>query len=307
MRKFLKAYFPYKDMISHILLCIKKLDQFEHTSKDYTAQDIDELRDDQYIDLVNIYIQVYLNPKFSDSNKEQIAREFVEFIAPAYLEIQNNFNSNSDFKDMSTFHKSTLRFYLIYMQNFITSLKRYLNMSNENFRNIKNSKGNSQFVTSFGRTKLGQSVISKIILIEELYSKILKKIENSHNDELDAELQGIYIKNKNDSHVSKREGSIKVNSSRTAESINFEDIWREYISSIVNSNDGRKVIDREHNELVNLIFNTITNENSNPLTVESFKKFLSASITFIYTTEKSNSNLFIIIFVFKLNSMLLKL
>ena len=294
-------------MISHILLCIKKLDQFEHTSKDYTAQDIDELRDDQYIDLVNIYIQVYLNPKYSDSNKEQIAREFVDFIAPAYLEIQSNFNSNSDFKDMSTFHKSALRFYLIYMQNFITSLKRYLNMSNENFRNIKNSKGNSQFVTSFGRTKLGQSVISKIILIEELYSKILKKIENSHNDELDAELQGIYIKNKNDSHVSKREGSIKVNSSRTAESINFEDIWREYISSIVNSNDGRKVIDREHNELVNLIFNTITNENSNPLTVESFKKFLSASITFIYTTEKSNSNLFIIIFVFKLNSMLLKL
>ena len=307
MRKFLKSYFPFKNMMSHIEAWIKKLDQFEHTWKDYNSQEIDELRDDQFIDLVNIYIQVYLNLKFSDSNRDQIAREFVDFIAPSYIESLNNFNNNSEFKDVNTFNKSKMRFWMIYMQNFITSIRKYLNVPNESPKANKNTKLQYYSSTAFGRSKLGQAVISKIATIEELYIKVLKRIENAHNEDLDAELQEVYYKSKRDSHVSKREGSIKLNSSRSVESLNFGNIWKDYIGSIVNSIEGRKLIDREHDHLVNLMFNTITNENSNSLTVESFKKFISASLTFIYNTEKSNSNLFIIIFVFKINSMLLKL
>ena len=60
-------------------------------------------------------------------------------------------------------------------------------------------------------------------------------------------------------------------------------------------------------EFAKVIFDTITNSKSNPISVQSYKKFIRGGITFTYLTESTYINLFTVIFVFKLNTMLLDL
>ena len=142
----MKSYFPFKDMIKTIKASILNLNQIENKNKstkiDMDIEDYDELRDYQYFDLINVYIQLYLNTKFSTSNREDIANDFINNISIDYIEMLNDFNLKSNFTDSTSFNKSTLRFLLIYMNIFINSLKKYLNIASDiNNENISLKSG----------------------------------------------------------------------------------------------------------------------------------------------------------------------
>ena len=153
---------------------------------------------------------------------------------------------------------------------------------------------------------LYQYVKIKLSSIEEIYNDIIEEIKKSTDEYLEIDLETIekHI-NHNITTISKREGSSKFCSCRSDESLELNKIWKDYINYVSSSRDGRQLVDKEHHALVNVMFNSITKEHSNPLTVQSFKKFISGSITFTYTTEQTNWSLYIIIFVFKINSLLL--
>ena len=94
---------------------------------------------------------------------------------------------------------------------------------------------------------------------------------------------------------------------RSKESMSFNSIWKDYVNIITTSRDSRRLIDEEHLVLAKLMFNTLTSRDSNPKIVESFKTFLSTSIDYVYVCEKANWTLYIIVFIFKINSMILNL
>ena len=94
---------------------------------------------------------------------------------------------------------------------------------------------------------------------------------------------------------------------RSDKSLSFNSIWKDYISIITKSRKSRKLIDDEHKVLAELMFNTLTSRESNPKIVESFKTFLSTSIDYVYVCEKANWTLFIIVFIFKISSMILNI
>jgi len=93
---------------------------------------------------------------------------------------------------------------------------------------------------------------------------------------------------------------------RSQESYNFSVVWRKYVDSVKNSRDSRTLIDKEHMELADLMFKTLTSKYSNSLSIQSYKTFISTSIDYVYSCEKKNWTLYIIIFIFKINSMVLK-
>lgn len=66
-------------------------------------------------------------------------------------------------------------------------------------------------------------------------------------------------------------------------------------------------MDKEHLQLANLMFKTLTDKNSHQLLIQSYKTFISTSIDYVFSCEKANWTLYIIVFIFKINSMLLKL
>ena len=276
MRKFLKSYFPLKDMLKHIESSVQKLgeleDKYKDSNRNMDTEDYDELRDYQYFDLVNIYIQVYLNTKYSTTNKEDVANDFSSFISIHYTEMLNNFNFKSDFSDPSTFKKSTFRFLMIYMKAFIANLLQYLNFSVDHstspaiLNNSTNKSYNQGITKTYSNTKLN------LVQIDEIYSEILSKIENSDNGDLTGELDAIHESNDNqNTHFSKQEGTFKYFSSRSQHSSIYNKVWKSYINSIIKNKEGRELIDNEQKEFVDVIFNRITDPNSNSNTVDSYK------------------------------------
>ena len=314
MRKFLKSYFPFKDMFKQIESSVDKLNKLEEMykegNKNMDTEDYDELRDYQYFDLVNIYIQIYLNTKYSIGNKDDIASDFVNYISADYIEMLNDFNLKVNFSDPSTFKMSTLRYLMIYMNIFIISIKRYINISSDFTKAgyVIKSGAHNEFASQIIAPKTTQNAKNQIAIIEDIYSEILQKLENSNLKRIEEELFEIYYhKNKDIANIYKRVGSSKFTSSRSEESCNLNSIWWEYANYISSSREGRALVDKEHHSLVNIIFNTITNEGSHPLTVQSYKKFISGGISFMYLTQNSYLSLYMIIFLYKIYSMLLSL
>ena len=307
MRMFIKSYFHFNEMLSILDKSISKIDELEINSAKMGFQELEELKDTQYINLINIYIQVYLNSKYSDSDKETIAKEFTDKIAPQYIEMLNSFNSSTDFKELGTLNKSKLRFLMIYMQYFILNLKSYLNMSDENNTHSNFSRGDTgvEFPSQVVRMRANQMVKLKLESVDEAYSDIFNKLKTTDNKEIEEEIKIITsIRESTDNNL-RIDKTIKSRSSRSEESGFFNNIWKDNIKSIVVSRSSRLIVDKENATLVDLVFDTITNEDSKQQIVESFKRFISTSIKFIWLTEITNWSLYIIIFVFKINSMLL--
>jgi hypothetical protein len=67
IRNFLKEEFPLKDSIPMIEDSIYALKVIEETESDHDDQDFEELRDCQYLDLTNLYVQLYLTPGYSET------------------------------------------------------------------------------------------------------------------------------------------------------------------------------------------------------------------------------------------------
>ena len=191
MRKLLKSYFPFPDLLKNVEMSINNLNELEIHNKDLDSDDFDELREDQYIDLINIYIQVYLNPKFSESNKEDIAREFADSIWGKYYEMLNRFNEKADFNDRSTYNLSTLRFLMIYMNIFISNLKKLMNFSSDSTFQGSFVRSNSEFPSQFVKMKAHQYVTLKLSAIEETFNDILERLESSSDEYLEIDVDSI--------------------------------------------------------------------------------------------------------------------
>ena len=307
MRTFLKSLFPFKEMLLHIEKSIMKIDELEINNKDMKFQDFEEIRDDQYINLTSIYIQVYLNNMYSESNKELVAKEFNEKIALRYIEMLDDFGANTDFTDTYSMSKSKLRFLMIYMKQYICYLKTYLNLSEDSkYKNslLRNNTG-VEYSSQAIRTRVQQSVNSKLSKIDDAYSVVLRKLEESNNEDLDEELWKIRELS-NDSLV--KEKLIKISNTKTLkskESLYLCKIWKNYVNYIVSNRKSRQLVEKEQASFVNLIFTSIVDKSLGRSVARTYKRFIGASITYSYLSEITRWNLYIIMFIFKINSMLL--
>jgi hypothetical protein len=100
---------------------------------------------------------------------------------------------------------------------------------------------------------------------------------------------------------------IKIANLRSNIAKSLANVWNKYIGKIVSKNTTRKYINQEQYALANLLYKHLTKENANPIIVQSYKTFLSNCINYVYLCEKESWTLYIIIFIFKLNSMLLEI
>lgn len=94
---------------------------------------------------------------------------------------------------------------------------------------------------------------------------------------------------------------------RSNESYNFTRIWNRYVEAVVKSRDSRRLINDEHRVLAQLIFDTLAQKNKQDSMIQSFKTFISSSIDYVHSAEKENWTVFIIIFIFKVQSMILNI
>ena len=112
------------DEIESSILNLDHIEESDDTST-YDAQDYEELRECQYISLINIYAQLYLNPMYSDTTKSELVSHFFP-LATIYIDKLNDFREKADFDKVKGFRKSELKFLMIYMKGFVNGFKRYL-------------------------------------------------------------------------------------------------------------------------------------------------------------------------------------
>lgn len=72
IRNFLKELFPLENLFQILDESIQTLNGFEKDDQDYDDQDYEELREVQYVDMINLYIQIYLHPTYSDTKKSEL-------------------------------------------------------------------------------------------------------------------------------------------------------------------------------------------------------------------------------------------
>jgi hypothetical protein len=123
IRSFLKKRFSLETMFENIDSWISRLGEIENNDSTYDAQDFDELRDYTYIDLTNLYIQIYLTPYYSDITTKELVKNIYK-LSRIYLEKLNNFNNSADFDDNRSFRKSEMKFLLCYWRKFFGMFKR---------------------------------------------------------------------------------------------------------------------------------------------------------------------------------------
>ena len=122
---FFKKQFPLTDLFKEIDESIDSLNTIANEDNTYDLQDYEELREYQYIDLLNIYAQLYLHPEYSENNRKELS-SILYNLAHKYIEKLNDMNSKADFDFNTGFKKSELKFLLIYMKIFLKKVNRYI-------------------------------------------------------------------------------------------------------------------------------------------------------------------------------------
>mmetsp|Transcript_29160 Transcript_29160/g.33357 ORF Transcript_29160/g.33357 Transcript_29160/m.33357 type:complete len:821 (-) Transcript_29160:2783-5245(-) len=304
MRDFLKTYFPLNGMFDMIEKSIANLEVLESKDNEYDSQDYDEFRDYQYMDLIDIYEQLYFSTENSNTEREDIFNSFSECIAPKYIEMMNNFNMEADFEDSSSFRKSELKFLMIYMQNFCSSLKKYTEALNEekfDFSINQSEIGRRSNREGHDRIMKIEKLRKCVNTIDKIYSEILERLDRSNNDVIDEIIQEIHDCNQLNMslrHSTRKEikvGLARMSSkigladhmkdmtnTRTPQSLHFSKVWETFVFMLINERRSRELIDEEQRDLVKLMFNTLTNPDSNKYVIASFRTFISTSIDYVY-------------------------
>lgn len=308
VREFLKDYFKLESFNDIIEKSIDRLDQLEIEYSEYDAQDYDELREYQYIAIINIYMQLYLNSTYSSTDKDEVLDEFTNKIGKSYMRELTKFNIESDFENHTTFKKSKLKFLMDYMQTFLKGIKRYVETAQDDQLEEGQQKNTSYARTHTPRSLINRMGAAKNVMsdIDQAYGAVLERLDNTDNDDVALILKGIHNEYEygGSTYVgSKRSqqqtigitaaksirifkpsiNSDKMTNLRSVESANFTKVWRMYIHTITNSRETRQIIDSEHIELAKLMFDTLTNKDSKTYLVKSFKTFISTSIDYVYT------------------------
>ncbi|CAI2387002.1 unnamed protein product [Moneuplotes crassus] len=330
-RDFLAQHFPLEKAFNEICSSIDRLNEIEETEKDkkYDSQDYDELRDYQYIDLLNIYTQLYFHERYSNITKSEL-EECMTTLTSQYLQKLNDFNSVSDFDQPDNIKNSSMKFLLIYCRSFFKRMEKHYKFIAE-----KDLTSRHHAVSSFKggeysprASALGgfEALKKKKQEIEQLIDQIYERMENTGEDKYhdiideindmeetelpssDPSLRSNF--NKSSRITIKRGHTMKEKNNATNRSQLshvFTTIWNRYIKDISTKRSSRILVDKEHIDLANLMFKTLTNKNSHVLLQQSYKTFISTSIDYVFSCEKANWNLYIIVFIFKINSMLLSL
>lgn len=331
VREFLKSYFPLSEFFDIIDNSISKLEALNATDEEYDDQDYDELKDYQYVALINIYTQLYLSPSHSDTDKDELLYIYDSYLSNIYIQKLNSFNNRTDFEDPSTYKKSEFKFLLDYMQKFFISIKKYIELSLEDKlkENYGKSFSFSQNLTSQSRRESLQidivSIKKRINEVDQAYGMIFERLDEGYGKDIADIVEGIFEERETGLSAeikrerrSTKKGKIsglqkqalragRMRNQRSEESNSFAVVWRMYVDAILRSRKAEKFINEEQHSLAELIFETLTKKHSNDLMVQSYKKFMRNSIDYVYTCEKANWTLFIIIFIFKINSMVLNL
>jgi hypothetical protein len=329
LREFLKDHFPLGDFFTIIDKSIDKLDVLQLSDEIYDAQDYDELKEHQYIAIINIYTQLYLSINYSDTDPDILLSAFNERLVPEYIKRIEEFTLRVDLNNTDSYKRSEMKFLIDYMQNFFISIKRFIEVdTRDDFK--RKFKGGSR--KSFSTKGVFKTEVKEIIevreqmgSIEEAFNNIISKLERFDNEEVKNIIN--VAQNQKRLGNQKKDGdednplvhamqTMKFNNSReenqlstkrNEESNNLHKAWRNYVETLVADRNCRQMIDEEHQQLAQLIFDTMTSQEESSLAVQSYKSFLKTSIDYVYKWEKANWTLYIIIFIFKLNSMILDL
>lgn len=182
VREFLKDYFPLERFFDILNQSIEKINTLENDNDDNTwdAQDFDELRDYQYIAHINIYMQLYLNDSYSNTEKNELFQAFHTSIGPQYIDMLNEFNIETDFESSDTFKKSKLKFLLDYMQSFLKGIRKYIEIMNEE-QFTKTSRHSILSETRFDNNEDGlgklAAIKNTINRIDQSFNEIMTRLD----------------------------------------------------------------------------------------------------------------------------------
>jgi hypothetical protein len=191
IREFLKKQFPLEGIFDEIDKSNECLNTIEKEDDSYDTQEYDELRDFQYIDLIKIYVELYLHPQYSDITLNEIAIIFSK-LSLQYIKKLTKFNNEANFYD-TNFKKSDLKYLMIYIKYFFSGLKKYRETQlDKKLRRGSKPDGERSIDESSIIYSKPQTINKRINEIEILNGDILEKLEETGDPRFEEVVNDIY-------------------------------------------------------------------------------------------------------------------
>jgi hypothetical protein len=303
-RELQKENFPLGDFFTIIDKSIDKLDDLQPKDKAYDAQDYDELKEYQYIAIINIYTQLYFSINYSDTDIDVLLSAFNDILVPEYIKRIDEFTSRVDLNNTNSYKRSEMNFLINYMQSFFINIKRFIEADkSDDFKRKQKGQRRKSFLDKRGPKGGLRGLIEvreQMGNIEEAFNNIISKLERFDNEEVRNIIN--VVQNQKRLGNQKKDGdedntlvhamqTMKFNNSReenqlstkrSEESNNLYKAWRNYVETIVADRNCRQMIDEEHQQLAQLIFEAMKTQEENSLAVQSYKSFLKTSIDYVY-------------------------
>jgi hypothetical protein len=201
IREFLKKEFPLAGIFDEIEKSNECLNTIEKEDDSYDAQEYDELRDFQYIDLIKIYVELYLHPQYSDIKLKELVIIFTQ-LSLQYLKKLTKFNDEADFYD-TNFKKSDLKYFMIYIKFFFSGLKRYREIQLDRKLRRGSKPDGDRFVDESSIDYSNPQTINKRIHeIDILNGDILERLEEAGDPRFEEIVNDIYHQDDEEFNIS---------------------------------------------------------------------------------------------------------
>jgi len=187
LRDAIKNCFPFEDMFDEIEKSIGRINELE--SEDMNKSDpteFEDMRESQYVNLLNIYLELYLDPRNTDTDPEEVMGPLVSKLAPSFIEKVKNFREKFKIEDTTSYKMSELKYLVMYMQSFKNEFTKYMKKINDATLS-KKKKGSMTLSKHFaGAVDLDkyQKINVLINQTEILHKDLVDQLEQSENIEI---------------------------------------------------------------------------------------------------------------------------
>lgn len=325
LRSTCKEKTPFSMFFTAIDKITSKISEYKSDDKYKFSDDyFDDVQDKAFMNVTNYFAQIYLNYSVSEVEKMKNLEEFQDNMAHQLIERLNSFEKSSDFTKKQTFKNSELRLYTLYIYILIKGLKRDVldlqkiksKLSLENLNQDLEFERLSQFHL-FERLPEISNFLESII---DLHFQITSSLGDSDLESVDELIDMLNQEEMNFTekviintsvsfrYAQRKRGKSQINDKPTniQRRYSFNEMWDKYVYCIKSDRSTRTLIDQEHDEFANDLYNKLTKKSSDEI-VQGIKTFLAASVFYLYNSNKENSSTFVLMFTFKIHCRLLEL
>jgi len=259
------------------------------------------------VNLLNIYLELYLDPHNIDTDRDEIMETMIKYLAQGYISKLEALYSGLKKNKNEAFRLSEIRFLILYMNSFKKEFSRFMKVQTSSLLSQSDKNGKKSVIMP-SNADVHQRLNMMTSKIEMIYNEIADLLTESGNPEYVSIVESTETasSSKSSIRISKYEAVFRFRNTLSTEAYNYYKAWKLYVQKIISSQDSRKYINEEYYTLVEYMYRNLTyQDNYTDALVNSFKKFIISSINYVYSCEKANWTLYIIIFIFRIHSLLL--